>query len=539
MTRKVRIASICAGVVLLIGLVLPRVVNVNNFRPELETKLSETLGRQVKIGELSLSIFSGSVSANDIVIADDAAFGKDPFITAKSFSAGVSLGPLIFSRALQVTGITLEEPQITLLRGRNGIWNVSSIGKAAAAPENQENEAEKPAKASSLSIARVTVANGRLVVANGASGDKPSIYEKVHIEVKELSSSAPFLFTMNAALPGGGSLDLKGKGGPITIGDAITTPLEATIEVRKLDLAASGLMAPSTGVAGIVDLEGGISLSNGQAKAVGTVKTANLKLAAKGVPMKRPVEMKYDLGYNLKTDAGTIAQADVAIGKAVSKLTGGYQLPAGQLAALNMKLTGNSMPVDDLEAALPALGVVLPSGSKLQGGSVSVDLSIAGPSDQLVVSGPIRLANAKLAGFDLGSKLSAIPAFGRRQTGGQDTSIQNLSATVRVSPDGVQANAINLEIPALGVVTGNGTVSSSGALNFGMNATLSGGSGVVQKSGLGGQAGGGIPFSIQGTASDPKFVADVKSMAGNAITRKAASAVPEKPLAGKLGTRRR
>jgi len=114
-----------------------------------------------------------------------------------------------------------------------------------------------------------------------------------------------------------------------------------------------------------------------------------------------------------------------------------------------------------------------------------------------------------------------------------------VSATVRVSPDGVQANAINLEIPALGIVTGDGTVNSSGALNFGMNATLSGGSGVVQKSGMGGQGGDGIPFSIQGTGSDPKFVADVKSMAGNAIMRKAASAVPEKPLAGKLGARRR
>lgn len=539
MTRKIRIASICAGVVLLIGLVLPRVVGVNNFRPELETELSAALGRQVKIGELSLSIFSGSVSANDIFIEDDAAFGNDPFITAKSFSAGVALRPLIFSRALHVTGITLEEPQITLLRGQNGIWNVSSIGKATTAPENQENEAEKPARASSLSIARVTVANGRLVVANGAPGDKPSIYEKVHIEVKELSSSAPFLFTMTAALPGGGSLDLKGKGGPINIGDAITTPLEATIKVRKLDLAASGLVAPSTGVGGIMDLEGGISLANGQAKASGTIKTVNLKLAAKGVPMKRSVEMKYDLGYNLKTDAGTITQADVAIGKAISKLTGGYQLPAGQMAALNMKLTGNSMPVDDLEAALPALSVVLPSGSKIQRGSASVDLAIVGPSDKLVVSGPIRLTNAKLAGFDLGSKLSAIPAFARRQTGGKDTSIHNLSATVRVSPDVVQANAINLEIPALGVVTGDGTVHSSGALNFRMNATLSGGSGVVQKRGIGGQGGGGIPFSIQGTGSDPKFVADVKSMAGNAITRKAASAVPEKPLAGKLGARRR
>jgi AsmA protein len=196
------------------------------------------------------------------------------------------------------------------------------------------------------------------------------------------------------------------------------------------------------------------------------------------------------------------------------------------------------MPVDDLEAALPALGVTLPSGSKLQGGAVAVDLTVAGQSDKPVISGPIRLSNAKLAGFDLGSKISAIPALAGTQTGGKDTSIQNFSATVRVSPEGVQANAINVDIPALGVVNGSGTVNSSGALDFAMNATLSGGPGMLQKAGSDGQ-GGGVPFAIQGTASDPKFVPDVKSIAGNAIASKVASAIPERPLAGQVRARRR
>ena len=149
------------------------------------------------------------------------------------------------------------------------------------------------------------------------------------------------------------------------------------------------------------------------------------------------------------------------------------------------------------------------------------------------------MTNAKLAGFDLGSKLAAIPALAGKQTGGKDTSIQNLSATVRVSPEGVQANAINVDIPALGVVTGGGAVSSSGALNFDMNATLSAGPGLIQKTGAGVQDGGGVPFSIQGTPSDPKFIPDVKRIASNAITRKVASAIPETPLAGKVRARRR
>jgi len=111
---------------ILIGLVLPRLVNVNSFRPKLESEPSAGLGRQVRIGELSLSIFSVPVSADNILIADDAGFSNNPFITAKSFSAGVELKPLIFPRTLHVTGIKLEEPQISLLRGPNGNWNAST-----------------------------------------------------------------------------------------------------------------------------------------------------------------------------------------------------------------------------------------------------------------------------------------------------------------------------------------------------------------------------------------------------------------------------
>jgi hypothetical protein len=77
----------------------------------------------------------------------------------------------------------------------------------------------------------------------------------------------------------------------------------------------------------------------------------------------------------------------------------------------------------------------------------------------------------------------------------------------------VRTQNINLVIPALGTVTGDGTISPGGALNYKMNASLSGGAvtGITQMAGLGGK-GGSIPFFIQGTTSDPKFVPDVQGM---------------------------
>jgi AsmA protein len=54
------------GVVVVVIAAIPLFVNVNIFRPLIEDQLTTALGRQVKLGDLSLSIFSGTVVARDL-----------------------------------------------------------------------------------------------------------------------------------------------------------------------------------------------------------------------------------------------------------------------------------------------------------------------------------------------------------------------------------------------------------------------------------------------------------------------------------------
>jgi AsmA protein len=528
MKRAIRIIAVVVGILIVIAVVLPFLVDVNSFRPKLEGELTSALGRQVKVGNLSLSLFSGTVSADNISIADDPAFSKDPFVTAKLLKVGVEVMPLVFSKTLHVTGITLDEPQITLLKTANGKWNFSSIGasapSAAPAPGTAQPPAAQPGGA--LSVDKLTISNGRLLVGEANSSQKPHVYDKVNVEVKNFSPTAQFPFKLTATLPGGGDVSMDGTCGPINAGDMAATPFGAQIKVHKLDLAASGFVEPSSGIQGLADFDATVNSNGVEVKSIGTLTAQKLKLAEKGAPAGRPVQVKYIVDHNLSTEAGTVSEGHVSMGKAVGSLTGTYQTQ-GAATVVNMKLVGDSMPVDDLEAMLPAMGVVLPSKSQLQGGTLSVELAIAGPTEKLVITGPIRLSNSKLAGFDLGSKLSAISALSGKGKGSSDTTIQNLSATVRNAPDGTQANNINLTMPALGVVTGAGTVSPAGALNFKMNANLSGGAagGLTQMAGVGGQ-GGNVPFMIEGTTSDPKFVPDVKGMAGSAVQQAISGKLP-------------
>ncbi len=515
MKRALKIIGIVVVVILLAVIALPFLINVNSFRPKLESELSTALGRQVKVGNLSLSILSGSVSAEDLSISDDPGFSKDPFIRAKSLKVGVEVMPLIFSKTLHVTDITLDRPEISLLRDASGKWNFSSLGnssEAAKKPAATESSSSTP----NLSVSKLDVKDGRLSVNRANSSIKPHVYDNVDISVRDFSLTSQFPFTITANLPAGGSAKLDGKAGPINSTDVSASPLEAQVNIKGLDLTASGFVDPSTGIAGIADFDGTLNSDGKLAKTSGTLKADKLKLAVKGTPATRPVEVKYATDYDLIKQGGTLTQGDVTLGKALAKLTGTYQ-SQGESTVLNMKLSADAMPVDDLQVMLPALGVILPSGSKLQGGTLSVNVGIVGPVDKLVITGPIRLAQTKLAGFNLASKMSAISALSGAQTG-SDTSIQNLSTDARVAPEGVHTQNINLTIPALGTVTGDGTISPGGALNYKMNASLSGSvvTGLTQLAGIGGK-GGSVPFVIQGTTSDPKFMPDVKGLVGSQL----------------------
>ena len=516
--KALKIVGIVVVILLLVAIALPFLINVNSFRPKLESALTEALGREVKVGNLSLSILSGSVSAEDLSIADDPAFSKNPFIRAKSLKVGVEVMPLIFSKALHVTDITLDKPEIALLRDASGKWNFSSLGsrsEAAAKPA----PASGPSSTPDLSVSKLDVKDGRLSVNRANSSIKPHVYDNVDISVRDFSPKSQFPFTITANLPAGGTAKLEGKAGPINSADVSASPIEAQIIVKGLDLTASGFVDPSTGIAGVADFDGTLNSDGQVLRTSGTLKAAKLKLAVKGSPASQPVMVKYATDYDLKKEGGTLTQGDVSLGKALAKLAGTYQ-SQGESTILNMKLNADGMPVDDLQTMLPALGIVLPSGSKLQGGTLSVNVGISGPVDKLVIVGPIRLAQTKLAGFNLSSKMSAISALSGSQSG-SDTSIQNLSTDARVAPEGVRTQNINLTIPALGTVTGNGTISPAGALDYKMNANLSGGvvTGLTQLAGIGGSGGkgNGIPFFIQGTASDPKFMPDVKGMVGSQL----------------------
>ncbi len=538
MSRSLKIIAIVVGVLIVLVLVAPFLIPVNQFRPTIEQKASAALGRKVEVGNLSLSLFSGALEADNLSIADDPKFSNSPFLTAKSVKVGVELMPLIFSKTLNVTDVTIDSPQVSLIRNAGGEWNYSSFGASAAKSQAQTPPPaatpSAPASSSSsgeqFSVQKLELKNGRITVGSTAS-QKRSTYDNVSVVASNVSLTSKFPVTVTADLPGGGNFKVDGTAGPINQTNSVLTPLSAKLTVNSLNMASTGFLDPSAGLGGILDLNATLESQNGVSETKGSAKLSKALLIAGGSPSSEPVTIDFHTKYDLVKNTGVLDPSTLKIGSAVTNLSGTYEVPA-EGAILHIKVNGQNMPAKDLEAFLPALGVNMPKGASLQAGTLNTDLNLSGPTNKLVTTGNVGLFNAKLAGFDLGSKLSAISSLTGVKSG-KDLEIQKMTSNVRMAPEGIQATNFDAVVPAVGTLVGGGTINSKNALDFKMAATLTdvlgeAGSPVGSTGALMGKLGGGggskncksqttVPFQIQGTTSDPKFIPDVGGLAAGML----------------------
>jgi AsmA protein len=673
------------ALILVAVLAIPLFLNADSFRTRIETELSASLGRKVTLGKLDLSVWSGSLVAQNATVSDDPAFSSQPFLTAQTAKINIQMIPLILSKQVQITGFSIESPKVNLIRHANGTWNYSSIGTSSS---KSSTAGEKSGSMTGVTVGHVDISDGQMTVStepangggatvkrtynqvsltakdfafdrsfpftlsadlpkdgkvtlNGNAGpvntadasltpfgaklsiqhldpvaagfldksagitgtigsvdlvatwngqqlhinnlvvdtpnlnvirksaptnasvapnhpdsndmlstmvadrlqvkngtlslltsgqSKPAVYQQLNAEVTNLSPTGSSPFKVNAQVPGGGSLNADGTAGPVNYNDAGATPLNAHAVLHHIDLASSGLVAPETGISGLADVDLK-ALSDGKTlNANITADAQNLQLARNGSPSQKPVNLRATISQNMQALTGQIESGALTVGNAVINTQGTYQT-SGPTTAINLKVSGQSLSIDELQAFLPSVGVHLPTGSRLQGGTLTANLDVTGSTANPIISGPIRLQNTNLAGFDLGSKLSTLTALTGAKTGSM-TAIRSLSTNIRVADGNVRTENVALDVPALGTATGAGTVAASGALNYNLNLKLTGllGSGkpgsapgmggiagqlmgLIPSGGASGGAGGfalsalrnGVPVSITGTTANPVF----------------------------------
>lgn len=528
--RWVKVVIAVVAVIVVILVVVPFFINADTFRPTIQADLSSALNRQVTLGHISLSLITGSLVADDISIADDPKFSANPFLQAKKLGIGVELIPLIFHHSVQITNLTIDSPSINLIHAANGTWNFSSIGGATKSAPSQPS-----GPLPSFSVDKLKIDSGSAVLSSLPAAGTPLQCTDIDLTAKQISFANQFPFELSLKISGGGSLSLKGTAGPVAANDASLTPFDATLEVKHFDPVASGAVQPSVGIGMVADLNLHVASKDGNLAATGSASASQLKLARNGKPAPNPVDLSFNVSDNLTSRAGRVNDLAIKTGGVAAHIAGSFE-QKGEETVLNLHLSAPNLPVDQVEQLLPAAGVTLPSGSRLEGGTINASLAITGPANALVIAGPVELDNSKLSGFDLGGKIQGINPLGG--TGG-GTEIQKVFANVNQSPQGTRFTNIDAEVPKIGSATGEGTVSPTEELNFQLTAKIDALSGVTTAvsnqvgnaiSGFLGNSssstssnsksngGGGIPLTVTGTASSPTIRADMGKMLKSAAS---------------------
>jgi AsmA protein len=442
---------------------------------------------------------------------------------------------------MHVAKLLVDTPQITLVRSNTP----KPPAPAAANPEGTT-------MLQNLSVDDAQIKNGSVTLKT-AGQPGAAVYQQLNAQITNLTPKTSSPFNVSGQLPGGGAVSANGKVGPLNQANNAATPVDAQVTLKHVELGSAGVLPPDAGIGGTADLQAQVQ-SNGQTlNAKGSTQIAGLKLAKDGQPSAKPVQLQFTVAQNEQAMTGEVQQAIFTVGRAIINMAGTYQT-SGPTTAINLKVNGNGVPIDDLVAFLPSAGVRLPQGSQLKGGTLTTALTVSGSSASPVISGPVRLDNTQLAGFDLGSKLQTLSQLTGGKIGsatGSGTNIRSLSMNIREAGGAIQTDNIALDVTGVGTASGAGSVSAGGALNYnvvlkltglvagssgskgpamgaaGGNAALLGSLAGMIPNGGGGAAAGlgsiggiasaalknGIPVAIGGTTSNPTFTPNMRGLA--------------------------
>ncbi|OQK15434.1 hypothetical protein AU255_18370 [Methyloprofundus sedimenti] len=183
------ILMIFSSVALLIvaaAIIIPLVVDVNDYKWEMEVAARERTGRTLKIeGDLDLSVFPWlGVSTGKILLGNAPGFAEKPFAVIGKADIKVKLLPL-FSKKVEVSTIVLKDLEVHLEKNKQGVSNWYDL--TAKPAEDQSVASEQQTGDSDSGLAAIEI--GGLVVENSkVSWDDQQSGQ--HIVVKDFNFSS-------------------------------------------------------------------------------------------------------------------------------------------------------------------------------------------------------------------------------------------------------------------------------------------------------------------------------------------------------------
>jgi AsmA protein len=395
--RTIGIAILTFVILLAIGFAVVA-GKIDSFRPKIQAQLQQKLNRQVDIGHLSLRLLPLSIKVESLTIGEDPAFASGrPFAKAGQVFVSAGLFSLIGGNP-KVENVTLEQPQIELIKNAIGKWNFSSLG----------GQSSNSGSSSNFALDKLQITDGQVGYTDEQRQQARAVYDHIDLSLTDFAPDKKFGVALAVHFPGEGAqtFAFKGNAGPLPQGSSnALPPVDGHVSLKHVSLSgvnrfAAGAIPPqtdtvATGEADVTEGSSGLGLK-------GDLKLENTII--RGSKIDYPIQAKYDVSADQSLNKLQLTSTTLSLGPTTFKASGNVD-NASKPATVNVQVSTKDSSITELAKLAGAFGVAFSPDYQI-GGTLSVDLNAKGPVAAPQLNGTVSAANLTASGGEIKQPVS-------------------------------------------------------------------------------------------------------------------------------------
>lgn len=294
------VLGIAAALLLALIFIVPALIRVDRYRPQVISYLQEKTGKQVEIGRLALTFFPVSIHIDGFGVKNPPLFPRGYIIKVTRIDAVLSVGALLH-RQVVIKSLVLEDPVLNMTSDPDGPWNFEN-------PQAQASNSTFPLGV----ISKVQITRGQVVASNLLPSDAAG---PVFFEAHDIFGELEHVNLLGIINPSSSSMDGQGslKAGLLQFGSVEVRNLISNLRLEARRIFFTDVKAEVYGGNAAGDL--------------------SFDLSGKSVSFKTNVRLS---GVNL---AQLLAAFPTGGGKMTGKMEGDMKL-AGEIAHTQSPLAG-------------------------------------------------------------------------------------------------------------------------------------------------------------------------------------------------------
>jgi uncharacterized protein involved in outer membrane biogenesis len=320
------VVGIAAIVLLALVFIVPALINVDRYRPQVISYLQEKTGKQVEIGRLTLTFFPVAIHIDHFGVKNPPIFPSGYIIQVARIDAELSVGALLHRRVV-IKSLVLEDPVLNMTSDPDGPWNFEN-------PKAQVSQNSFPLEV----ISRVQIKRGQLIASNLLPSDAAG---PIFFEAHEINCDLEQVNLMGIISPSSSSMDGQGglKVGLLRFGAVEVSNLESRLRLESRHVSFADVKAKIYGGNAAGELSFDLSGKNANFKTNARLNGINVARLLAAFPhgggkmtgtMEGDVKLAGEIEHSLRPLAGIHGAGHVTVRSG--------QVPSLRLNASLMKL---------------------------------------------------------------------------------------------------------------------------------------------------------------------------------------------------------